>query len=410
MNKLRAQYILNLTMNRPKKDLLIIASTFPRWKNDSLPTFVLDHAKSQAKFFDNTTVVAPHYKGSKTKDSIDGIRVRRFRYFFPASAENIAYEGTATSKIKKTPTYALKLLLYSFSQFISILKNGRHKIVNAHWLIPQGFLAVLARPFNRSKVVVSVHGGDVFALNGRIMIMIKRFTLKHADQVIVNSSATQSACKQLYGGRVYPIIPMGVDIDRFKQARQDHRKKRKFTVTFAGRLSSQKGVNDILSAAERIRDDGVEDIRFNIAGEGPEKTKFTEYVNENQLSGIISFLGWVQPDELPTLLKQSDIFIGPSVVTSDGWTEAFGLVFVEAAAAGLPVISTSTGGIKDIVDDNKTGFLVDQKSPDQLAEKIMLLKNNPELRTRMSKAALIKSNDFSWTKASKSYHEVLTNF
>ncbi len=191
---------------------------------------------------------------------------------------------------------------------------------------------------------------------------------------------------------------MGVDVERFKTSRnnnQDH----VFTVTFVGRLSSQKGVTDVLAAVRKIKSEGVHDIHFNIAGDGPQKKQLQKYVRDNQLSDIVSFLGWVQPKDLPSLLKKSDVFIGPSVIDSDGWMEAFGLVFVEAAAAGLPVIATNVGGIKDIVDDNITGFLVDQKSPDQLADKIVVLKNDEKLRIKMSKAAVTKSDMFSWDTA-----------
>ena len=394
-------------MKNFEKDLLIVASTFPRWKNDTQPTFVLDHAQNLAKYFENTTVIAPHYKDARTKERFGKVFVKRFRYFLPASAENIVYDGHATNKIKKSPVYGLKLAFFLLSQFVSILLNGRHRVVNAHWLIPQGFLAVLARPFNRSSVVISVHGGDVFALNGRIMIMVKRFTLKHANQVIVNSSSTQKACKDIYPGRTYKIIPMGVDVDRFKAATRN-RKEHDFTVTFVGRLSSQKGVIDILGAAKKLKNDGVSGIKFNIAGDGPQKNELKKFAVDNRLEGSVSFLGWVQPGNLPSLLAQSDVFIGPSVVDSDGWMEAFGLVFVEAAATGLPVISTNVGGIKDIVDD-ETGFLVDQRSPDQLADKIVTLKNNPNLRTKRAKAAVLKSDKFSWRKTSSSYYQVFKN-
>ncbi len=401
-------YTCYYKMKDTEKELLIVATTFPRWKNDAVPSFVLDHAKNLSKYFKKITVVVPHYKNSKTNELVGDIHVKRFRYFFPASAENIVYEGHATSKIKKSLIYAIKLLLFVMFQFLSIVINGRNKIVNAHWLIPQGFLAILAKPLNRSKVIISVHGGDVYALRGRMMNSIKKFTLKHADEVIVNSSSTRKVCREIYKERTYPIIPMGVDVERFKKSKNSN-KNRMFTVTFVGRLSSQKGVIDVLASARKIKADGIDDIQFNIAGDGPQKEKLLKYVQGNQLGDIVSFLGWLQPKELPSLLKKSDVFIGPSVIDDDGWTEAFGLVFVEAAAAGLPVITTNVGGIKDIVDDAITGFLVDQKSPDQLADKIVMLKNNEKLRIKMSKAAVEKSDAFSWDKSSSNYYEILKN-
>src|SRR5258708_7751204 len=100
-----------------KKDLIILASTFPRWKNDSVPEFVQDFAKNIAPSVPSVTAVVPHYAGAKRKDKLPGgIAVRRFRYAYPYKFEDIAY-----GQFQKTRFYPIKVLLYAVSEFWTIL-------------------------------------------------------------------------------------------------------------------------------------------------------------------------------------------------------------------------------------------------------------------------------------------------
>jgi hypothetical protein len=153
-----------------------------------------------------TTVIVPHFKGAKRREELaPGILVKRFRYAYPYKFENIAY-----GQFKKTRFYSLKAALYTASELWTTLVTclqHRQVVISAHWIVPQGFVAVLVAPIVGAKVVITVHGGDVFTLNGRFMCQVKQFVLKRADAVAVNSSATQAACKELWSGREYQIIP-----------------------------------------------------------------------------------------------------------------------------------------------------------------------------------------------------------
>lgn len=388
-----------------RKSLVILATTFPRWKNDSLPAFVLDFAQSLKSSFKKVTVIVPHYKGAALKENFDGVRVKRFRYALPYSAENLVYEGHATKGVKKSPTYAVKLILLLVSDFFVTLKTSmfRKTIINAHWVVPQGMVAVFAGFMTRSPVVITVHGGDVFALNGKYMRKIKRWIFKKADRVVVNSSATLEACKDIYDGREYKVIPMGIDDTIFKYG--DKRTENKtLQVLFVGRVSKEKGLNYLCEAISMFRGSSV---HLTVVGDGTQMPEVVDYIKANKLEKTITLKGWQPHDELYKFYHAADVFVGPSIEDDSGWKEALGLTFAEASACGLPVVATNTGGIKDIVLNGRTGFLVKQKSARVIYEKLLLLQKDPALRLRLGVAGNkhVMAN-FTWDAVARQYNEV----
>ena len=383
-------------MKNNTKSILITASTFPRWKNDTTPPFVQQFAEHIADNFNKTYVLAPHYKGAKTKEALKKyLFIKRFRYFIPQDQQDIAYSGGALQKIQKTPLYVLKLVFF----MISLLFNNLYfrlikktQTINAHWLIPQGFIAVIVKllTFGKTKVVITVHGGDVFSLNGGFMKKIKRFTLKKADEVIVNSSATQDACQAIYDSREYPIIPMGIDTNKFKPKKNGTKiidnSGYDIVCLFVGRLAEVKGVMYACKAIKKLVNNGYNPL-FYIIGSGPEEFNIKEFIYRNEMENNIKLAGWVDNANLVDYYSAANIFIGPSIVDRNGCTEALGLVFIEALSCGVPVIATKTGGIGDIVTHEKNGYLVKQKSAKDIAQKIELLANDRERLNKLATSA-----------------------
>ncbi|HEU4715634.1 MAG TPA: glycosyltransferase [Candidatus Saccharimonadales bacterium] len=394
-----------------KKSLLVTASTYPRWKNDTVPPFVQQYSQRMTAYYDTVHVAVPHFKGAKTKDQEGSVKIKRFRYAWPASAEDIVYGGGGVFKIKKSPVYAMKLLGFVLSEFFSTLALSLSKnvdVVNAHWIIPQGFLAVCAKFITGKKVVISVHGSDILGLKGKLMTSVKRFVLRHADYVIANSPATLRACQDVYPKVKAEVIPMGIDLDYFKPGKKPanlvkkHQLKNTFTILFLGRLTTVKGVNYLLEAVDGLARDGLR-FKLLIAGDGPEKKNLQAYVQEHSLEEYVEFIGWIDSTEVVNYYHVADVFAGPSL------HEALGLVFVEAQASGVPVVASDVDGIPGIVADGETGFLVDKKSSDQLYAKLKTLYNNPKLLRSMSdKAPQQIADQYSWETVAKKYADVFS--
>jgi glycosyltransferase involved in cell wall biosynthesis len=356
-------------------------------------SFVQDYANGIAGSFKNVRVIVPHYKGARHRERpAKNIRVSRFYYAFPFRYENIAY-----GEFKKTKGYPVKAVLYNASELWSTLLAGlrwRPVVLNPHWIIPQGFVAVLLKPILRCKVVVSVHGADVYTLNGKLMRKVKRFVLSRADAVVTNSSATEEACRKLFE-RDYHIIPMGVDTSLFT-ARTAKQAGETYELLFVGRLSEQKGLRYLCEATKLLKDRDVQ-VHTTIVGDGDLRSELEKFTHENKLDSAITFTGGVPHAELAEYYAKANVFVGPSIEDENGWQEAFGLVFAEASATGVPVIATSTGGIQDIIKDGVNGLIVPQKDAAAIAGAVEKLQKDPQLSAKLGIAGpdFIHAN-FSW--------------
>lgn len=389
-----------------KRRILVVGTTYPRWKNDSVSPFLYYFCENMAKKANKLFVLAPHFKGAKRNEVESGVSVHRFRYMLPESAQNIVYGGGGVFQIKKTPVYALKLFSLLCAEFFSMLRlSSAHRItiINAHWIIPQGFIAVIVKILTGGKVVISVHGSDIFSLKGKTLTAVKRFALHRADFVVANSTATMEACQAVYSEVRIKVIPMGIDTDHFKPAPkpkyliEKYDLKGKFTILFAGRLTSIKGVIYLMRSLKDLKEAGVP-FKAIIVGEGPDRTKHERYVKESGLEEVVVFAGWVGKEELLDYYHVADVFVGPSL------HEAQGLVFLEAQATGLPVIATRVGGLPDSVNDGETGYLVQTRDSQAITEKLQLLYNEPKLRKRMSENAHKSVGEhFSWESVSERY-------
>lgn len=386
-----------------QKNILVLTSTYPRWDGDDTPAFVADFAHHLSLKLDNVYVLAPHFLGAKHFESHDAVHVKRIHYFIPGG-ETIFYGGGGITKIKKTPLYAIKLLGYLSSLFFNTLCIALRRdvaVINAHWLIPQGFIAVLVKLAIGKPVALTVHGADILSLNGKYMRIIKRFVLRNADIVYVNSGVTKAACETILK-RDYLIVPMGIDLQTFQKAKPSSSLTKKyqlaeFTILFVGRLMETKGVIYLLEAVQLLKKSG-RNFTAIIVGSGPLETELKTFVSTHDLQKEIIFEGWVTPSKLPSYYATASVFVGPSLY------EAQGLVFVEALASGTPVITTAGNGPDDFVENGVNGYLVRAKSAQQLFDRLRELYDNPNLLKSMrSQAPRSVAQTFSWESTTNSY-------
>jgi glycosyltransferase involved in cell wall biosynthesis len=398
------------TDSSPTRSVLVVASTFPSSDDDPVPAFVreLVVATRQADPTLRIAVLAPHDARSGTRDFTrhDDYDEYRFRYMWPARFEVLAGAGGIGPSLQRNRLLYLVVPFFLLAELRAILRLSRlirPDVINAHWIIPQGVVAAIAKRFNRRPLVLTVHGGDVFTFNHPLAVALKRRALGRADRILVNSSVTLARAEAIYPAGQYTVIPMGVDLASF-EGRTDplHEGLR---VLFVGRLSEEKGVGDLLDALALLRVRGVA-FEARIAGAGPEADALAARAAELGLTNV-RFMGWVSHADLGAEYRWADVFVGPSIESKTGWVEALGVVFIEASAAGLPVVTTGTGGMRDVVLDGATGYLVDEKSPEQIARTLETLAGDRELCATLGAAgsAHVAAN-FTWATIAARYAEV----
>ncbi len=372
-----------------KPKLLVVTSTFPRWQDDTDPPFVYELSRRLTDTFD-ITVHTPHYPGAKTKEVMEGTKVHRFRYFF-TPFEKLAGSIGILPTLRSNKLYYGLIPFFLFFQFFSLLllvRKVRPDIIHAHWIIPQGFMAALVKRISGVPVVVTAHGADIFGLQGTLFKAIKRYTLKKVSMVTVVSEALINALAEIIPPDIQPqIIPMGVDSTIFSPEKKNDLIRKKYAISgpfllYVGRLTEKKGVRYLIDAIPGVLQK-IPDAKLLIVGSGELEEELKEQVISLGLSGQIQFAGSVPNRDLPEYYAAADIFIGPSIAAKSGDTEGFGLTFVEAAMSGCLVVASDIGGIRDIIQENETGFLVDPLDTRLLADKIRYALQHEEQLNQM---------------------------
>ncbi len=374
------------------KKLLVMATTFPRWKGDTEPTFIYELSLGLAGKGYKVIVLAPHFKGAKQYENLRGIEIYRFRYFWPESLETLCYNGGILPNIKKRPLLSIiQVPLLAISEFVAarkILKRKKIDLIHAHWIIPQGWIASILKRTLKTKYITTAHAGDVFPLKKGFLKAFGKKSIKYSDFCTANSNYTKSKLNSILKPKNLEVIPMGVDLHLFSGKKKLDVKRRYGIkgklILSVGRLAEKKGLTYLISALHLLKNK-FPDIRLLIIGDGPEKGNLMRQVNSLGLGNRVIFTGKIKNDLLPSYYASADIFVLPSIITKNGDTEGLGVVLLEAISSGTPVIASNVGGIPDIVKDGKTGLLVSQKNPKQLATAISKLLSNPELSRRLVK-------------------------
>lgn len=371
-----------------------MTSNLPRWQGDSTTPFVLNLAKDLQKIGWQVDVLAPYAPGCAMRETLQGVNIQRFQYLWPERLQTVCYQGGTLVNLRKNKSNYLKLpvlVLAETSALLSRLATGSYDLIHSHWLLPQGFVGFLGARLARIPNVVTIHGGDVFGLRQKVFLPFKRFALKHAHAVSVNSSATEKAVRNIAPdiGAVQRI-PMGVDISDVSrtdphvlQIKEKYRRPNGPLIIFVGRIVEEKGLEDIIRAMPVILKK-CPDASALIAGAGQDRTAMEALSLDIGLTGKVFFTGWIDPELVPVYLAAADVFVGPSRQACDGWIEAQGLTSLEAMAVGTPVVASRSGGIVDAVVHNKTGLLVDERSPDQVAEAVIRLNLDQELSRNLA--------------------------
>ncbi len=369
--------------------ILVLTSTYSRWENDTDPKFV-DNLCQYLSRENEVHVVAPHTRGTATEEVKDGIRVFRYRYSIERW-ETLAYDGGILPRLKQNKFRLLLVPLFLLGQWlltIRLLRRHNYDVIHAHWIIPQGLVALLARPFARVRplVVVTSHGGDLFALKGGLLARVKRWITQRVDHLTVVSSTMKAKAveQHLKDGQAISVIPMGVDSQRmFLPPPQGSVRK---GLLFVGRLVDKKGVEYLIRALPRVLEQHPDET-LTIIGSGPLLASLTRLCQSLGIGGKVQFLGSLVNTEIPNYLRGAAVTIFPSVVADDGDQEGTPVAIMEALACECAIVVSDYPGARDIIEDGVNGYLVAQRSAEELAEQICSLLADPGAQLQLGKNA-----------------------
>jgi phosphatidyl-myo-inositol dimannoside synthase len=286
------------------------------------------------------------------------------------------------ARIRENPLRALQLPLFflalGWTVFRRLRREPRVDLVHAHWVIPQGLAALVARRLSGRTVAVlcTSHGGDLFGLKGWLLARLKKQVLERCDGVTVVSTALAIKARELASAVEPTVIPMGTDLEATFTPPPSPRSPPLRRLLFAGRLVPKKGVSHLLEAMARLHT-SLPDAVLTIAGDGPLLPELRAQAGALKLDGIVTFAGAVPHAELAELYRQADIAVFPFVQAADGDQEGFGLVMVEAMGCGCAVVASDLPAVRDVIRHRETGFLVPPADAGALAARIAEMVRQP---------------------------------
>jgi phosphatidylinositol alpha-1,6-mannosyltransferase len=312
--------------------------------------------------------------------------------------------------------------LYAFWRGATLLfRNPAIKVIFGGSVLVTPVVLMLARLFGR-KVMVQAHGLDVVYSSRFYQASCVRW-LKFCDRIIANSAYTASlVARTVPREQRISVIPPGVHPERFNLKPDVEILKKQWAlegrqvILFVGRLARRKGVKQFVekSLARIVRH--MPDVCFVIVGDNPTESltcqddtlsEIVATIDEMKLQNHARLLGTLSDDEVVKLYQLCDVVVLPALASPDD-VEGFGIVLLEAAAAGKPVVATRVGGIPETVEDGKSGILVEPDDHDGLSRALIELLGDDRKRLTSGRYAKNRATErFSWNKVLTVYEETL---
>lgn len=319
-----------------------------------------------------TSNIGAPRKGHEIED-LNGIMVYR------VPANNFLYDHLDIPQPIFHPLKLYKILK-------KIVKEADIVHIHDRFYMSSIFATVIAKTFNK-PIVLTIHKGSdydsafykfLFEINEKIAF----YTVKNASKLVLVSEEVGNYIKKRFK-REYEVIPNAVDTNFFQPG--DIERKNRFIVLFVGRFIHKKGIDTVIDIAKKFGD-----IQFVCVGDGPRMPKIKKIIKEKSLQNILLKGNILDKNKLRECYKNADVFIFPS---EKG--EGLPLVILEALASGLPVIVKNTGNHAKIIENGKSGFIVEDVN--EMSEKIKFLKENRDVLREMSLYSREYSEKYSWS-------------
>jgi len=356
------------------KIAMIISTNFP--PEEGIGFHVYNLSKKLIEMNHEVTVIT---RGSLKieEDHFDQIKIFRVP-FIPCYPLHVYFHGFFLNRLIKRLKKDFDII-HLHNPLVPIIKTEIPTVTTMHGSLIENAKAMELIDLKSffSKIL-----GRTFSYN------ISKNLMKSSDVVVTISDSVAQQIKKYYNFDRLNIIPNGVDVIKFHPIdyRDDY-------IFYAGRLGHGKGVFDLLDAAKELVD--ISDIKILIAGKGELEEKIRYKIKQECLTNVI-LLGHVNQKELVSLFQNAKIFVFPSLY------EGLPTVVLEAMASGIPIITTSVSGCKDLIKDGYNGILIPPRSPDKLYESITNLLDDPFLGEYLGKnARLSAEKDYSWDTISK---------
>ena len=265
---------------------------------------------------------------------------------------------------------------------------------------------VMAKLF-RKRTIILLPGSEITAAESsgrRFIILQKIFSMvvrKFCEKIVVYSPILISEWNlEPYRHKILIAHEHFLDFTTFTVTTP--LASRPPLIGYIGRLSGEKGVQLFAQALPAILDDR-QDLRALIGGDGALKEMIAASLQEGDVTSRVDLPGWISHDDLPDYLNQLQLLVLPS------YTEGLPNIMLEAMACGTPVLATPVGAIPDVIIDGKTGFIMENNSPESIAANVIRALNSPDLEQIAEDGRRFVEESFTFEKTVEDWKGILQN-
>lgn len=302
------------------------------------------------------------------------------------SLGNGEYEGVTVHCLDVTDNVMKKASDRNKLQYIKKIKRVKElvneikpDILHAHYATSYGLLGALA---NYHPYIISAWGSDVydFPIKSPVHKMMLKYNLKKADYIFSTSNVMKEET-QKYTNKNIEVTPFGVDINRFAPRRTE---KDEVVIGTIKTLEEKYGIQYLVKAFAQLKDRNPDmNLKLRIGGKGSQEDYLKGLCRDLKIYNDVTFLGFVNPDDVVKEFQNFDIAVFPSTLDS----ESFGVAAVEAESCGTPIVVSEVGGLMESTKPGITSLVAKKASVEDLRDKIDMLVKDKELRLKMGAAA-----------------------
>jgi len=338
-------------------NVLFLAHSYPRFATDPVGSFVLRLAVALRDEDVRVEVVAPAAPGLPSREVLDGIPVRRYRYA-PARHEDLAYTGAMRERVRESWSGRLAFGGLLASGALAAARARRRigaEVVHAHWWLPGGVVGGLVGGLARVPLVTTLHGSDLRI--ARASVGARRLFARVARRSSALTTVSRwlaDEARALVPGLEPIVAPMPVAVDGFPPRTGAPRDR----LLYVGKLNEQKGIVPLLRALARMRRRPTLDV---VVGVGEDEVNARGLVAELGLADRVRWHPLLEQAALAERYREATALVVPAI------DEGLGMTAIESLLSGTPVVAFASGGLTDSVVHHETGLLVPPGDVDALA-------------------------------------------